>query len=75
MRNDMLNMKDDSGVICINDKNRNIGDLMHYVRSCIGGIPLFHHDGTDAYIQWQDNDRYVLLSAAVMVISFNGYST
>ena len=22
-----------------------------------GGIPLSHHEGTDAYIQWQDNDR------------------
>ena len=50
MRNDMLSMKDDSGVIFINDKSRNIGDLMHYVRSCIWGIPLFHHEGTDAYI-------------------------
>ena len=36
-----------------------------------GGIPLFHHEGTDAYIQWQDNDRYVLHSAAVTVTSSN----
>ena len=28
-RNDMLSMKNDSGVIFINDKSRNIGDLMH----------------------------------------------
>ena len=33
---DMLSMKDDSGVIFINDKSRNIGELMHYVCSCIG---------------------------------------
>ena len=72
MRNDMLSMKDDSGVIFINDKSRNIGDLMHYVCSCIGGIPLFHHEGTDAYIQWQNNDRYVLHGAAVTVTSSNG---
>ena len=45
---------------------------MHYVCSCIWGIPLSHHEGTDAYIQWQDNDRYALHSAAVMVTSFNG---
>ena len=37
-----------------------------------GGIPLFHHEGTDAYIQWQDNDRYVLHSVAVTVTSSNG---
>ena len=48
----MLSMKDDSGVIFINDKSRNIGDLMHYVCLCIGRIPLFHHEGTNAYIQW-----------------------
>ena len=35
----MLNMKDDSRVIFINDKRRNIGDLMHYVYSSIGGYP------------------------------------
>ena len=39
MRNEMLSMKDDSGVIFINDKSRNIGDLMHDVCSCIGGYP------------------------------------
>ena len=60
MRNDMLSMKDDSGVIFINDKSRNIGDL-HYVCSCIWGIPLFHHKGTNVYIQWQDNDCYVCI--------------
>ena len=49
----MLSMKDDSGVIFINDKSRNIGELMHYVCSCIGGISLFHHEGTDAYTLWQ----------------------
>ena len=32
----MLSMKDDSRVIFINDKSRNIGDLMYYVCSCIG---------------------------------------
>ena len=39
MRNDMLSMKDDSGVIFINDKSRNIGDLMHYVAHAFGGYP------------------------------------
>ena len=62
MRNDMLSMKDDSGVIFINDKSRNIEDLMHYVCSCIWGIPLFHHEGTNAYIPWQNNDRYVCIA-------------
>ena len=60
------------GVMFINDKCRTSGDLMHIVCSCIWGIPLSHHEGTDAYIQWQDNDRYVLHSAAVTVTSFNG---
>ena len=46
---------------------------MHYVCSCIWGIPLSHHKGTDAYIQWQDNDRYALHSAAMMVTSSNGF--
>ena len=47
--------------------------------SCImcahGGIPLFHHEGTDAYIQGQGSDRYVLHSTAVMVTSSNGCPT
>ena len=38
-----------------------------------GGIPLSHHEGTDAYIQWQDNDRYSLHSTAVTVTSSNGF--
>ena len=48
-------------------------DLMYYVCSCIwGGVPLSHHEGTDAYIKWQDNDRYAFHSAAVMVTSSSG---
>ena len=39
-----------------------------------GGILLFHREGTDAYFQWQDNDHYVLHSAAVTVTSSNGCS-
>ena len=65
----MLSMKDDSRVIFINDKSRNIGDLMHYVCSCIWGDTPIPSRG---YIQWQDNDRYVLHSAAVTVTSSNG---
>ena len=38
--------------------------LMHLV-----GIPLSHHECMDAYIQWHDNDRYALHSAAVTVTS------
>ena len=72
MRNDMLSMKDDSGVIFINDKSRNIGDLMHYVCSCIWGDTSIPSRGYGPYIQWQDNDRYVLHSAAVTVTSCNG---
>ena len=37
-----------------------------------GGKPLFHHECTDTYIQWQDNDRYALHSAVVTVTSSNG---
>ena len=57
----------------INDKCRTSGDLMHIVCSCIWGIPLSHLEGTDAYIQMQDNDRYALHSAAVTVTSSNGF--
>ena len=35
-------------------------------------IPLSHHEGADAYIQWQDNDRYALHNTAMTVTSFNG---
>ena len=66
-------MKRDRGVMFINDKCRTSGDLMHSVCSWSGGIPLSHHEGTDAYIQWQDNDRYALHSAAVTVTSSNGF--
>ena len=38
-----------------------------------GGIPLFHHEGTNAYIQWQENDRYALHSAAMTVTSSNRF--
>ena len=61
----------DSGIIFTNDKSRIIEDLMHYLYSCIGGIPLFNHEGTNAYTQGQKNDRYVLHNAAVMVTSSN----
>ena len=37
-----------------------------------GGIPLSHREGTDAYIQWQDSDRYALHSAAVTVLVLTG---
>ena len=41
MRNDMLRVEDDSGVIFINDKSKSVGDLMHYVCSCIlGDTPI-----------------------------------
>ena len=46
---------------------------MHIVCSCIWGISLSQHEGTDAYIQWQDNDHYALHSAAMTVTSFNGF--
>ena len=37
-----------------------------------GGIPLSHHEGRDAYIQWQDKYCYALHSAAVTVTSSSG---
>ena len=37
-----------------------------------GGIPPSHHEGTEAYIQWQDNDRCALHSAAVTVLVLTG---
>ena len=44
---------------------------MHYVCSCIWGITLFHHEGTNAYTQGQENDRYVLHNGAMTVTSSN----
>ena len=40
--------------------------LMHW------GIPLFHHEGTDAYIQWQDNDRYFCIALPWRLLVLTG---
>ena len=68
----MLSMKDDSEVIFIMIKVEMLGTSCIMCAHAFRGISLFHHEGTDAYIQWQDNDRYVLHSASVTVTSFNG---
>ena len=36
------------------------------------GIPLSYHEGTDTYIQWQDNDRYALHNVSVTVLVLTG---
>ena len=61
-----------AGLYLIMLKTEKYWDLMHYICSCIRGTPLFLHEGTDAYIQWQDNDRYALHSAAVTVLVLTG---
>ena len=60
------------GVMFINHKCRTSGDLMHIVCSCIWGDTPIPSRGYGRVIQWQDNDRYALHSAAVTVTSFNG---
>ena len=65
-------MERDKGVMIINDKCRSRGTSCIMCVHASGGIPLSHHKGTDAYIQWQDNDRYALHSAAVMVLVLMG---
>ena len=49
-----------------------VGPHAYCVLMHSGGIPLSHHEGTDAYIQWQDNDRYALHSAVVTVLVLTG---
>lgn len=56
----------------INDNCRTSGTSCILCDHAFGGIPLSHHEGTDAYIQWQDNDRYALHSAAVTVLVLTG---
>ena len=56
----------------INDNCRTSGTSCILCAHAFGGIPLSHHEGTDAYIQWQDNDRYALHSAAVTVLVLTG---
>ena len=56
----------------INDNCRTSGTSCILCTQAFGGIPLSHHEGTDAYIQWQDNDRYALHSAAVTVLVLTG---
>ena len=56
----------------INDNCRTSGISCILCVHAFGGIPLSHHEGTDAYIQWQDNDRYALHSAAVTVQVLTG---
>ena len=56
----------------INDNGRTSETSCILCIHAFGGIPLSHHEGTDAYIQWQDNDRYALHSAAVTVLVLTG---
>ena len=68
-------MKNDSGVIFNNVEN---GKIMGPHALCVlmhGGIPLFHHEGTNAYTTRQENYHYVLHNVAVMVTNSNGYPT
>jgi len=58
----------------INDNCRTSGTSSILCVHAFGGIPLSHHEGTKAYIQWQDNDRYALHSAAVTVLVLTGPS-
>ena len=47
-----------SGVVLKDNEN---GKVLGPHASCVlmhlGGIPLSHHESTDAYIQWQNNDH------------------
>ena len=56
----------------IKDKRRNRGTSCIMCVHASGGIPPSHHEGTDAYIQWQETDRYALHSAAVTVLVLTG---
>ena len=56
----------------IKDKCSNRGTSCIVCVHASGGIPPSHHEGTDAYIQWQDNDRYALHSVAMTVLFLTG---
>jgi len=59
-------------VMFINDNCRTSEISCILCVHAFGEIPLSHHEGTDAYIQWQDNDRYALHSAAMTVLVLTG---
>ena len=63
-----------TGVMFINDNCRTSATSCILCIHAFGGISLSHHEGTDTYIQWQDNDRYALHSAAVTVLILTGPS-
>jgi len=65
-------MERDRGVMIINDKCRSRGTSCILYVHASGGIPLSHHEGTDAYIQWQDNDHYALHSTVVTILVLTG---
>ena len=50
-----------------------VGPHAYCVLMHLGDTPS-HHEGTDAYIQWQDNDRYALHSATVTVLVLTSLS-
>ena len=56
----------------INDNWRTSGTSCILCVHAFGGIPLSHHEGTDAYIQSKNNDRYALNNAAVTVLVLTG---
>ena len=62
----------DKGVMVIKDKCRNRGTSCIMCVHAFGRIPPSHHEGTDAYIKWQDNDRYALHTAAMTVLVLTG---
>ena len=52
-----------SGVVLKDNENGKVlGPHALCVLMHLGRIPLSHHEGTDPYIQWQDNDRYVCIA-------------
>ena len=61
-------MKTWHGVMFNNDNYRTSETSCILCVHAFGGILLSHHEGMDAYIQWQDNDRYALHSPAVTVL-------
>ena len=63
------------GLYSLMPKLEVMGTLFIMCAHAFRGIPLFHHEGTDAYNQWQDNDHYALHSAVVTVTSSNGCPT
>ena len=71
LRHSILNVHNASGVVLKDNENGKVLEP-HALCLVMHLKGLSHHEGTDAYIKWQNNNRYALHSAAMTVTSSSG---